>query len=112
MRAVPEGLAYSEDHCARVLSVAGFFTVPGPFLLGREVYSEGEREAFLPGMPLSFNNPGITVTPVRVPGPEVYQQWYVPGMYRVVHLLGAYREAYTGWDTLLLAYPGRHIPLF
>ena len=55
-----EGLGYSEGPCAEVLSVAGFFDVPGPFPLGRKVYSEGERNALLSGKPTRVDGTGIT----------------------------------------------------
>ena len=50
LRAVLEGLDYSEDPCAEVLSVAGFFDLSSGFPGWERVYSEGKEASFcLPG---------------------------------------------------------------
>ena len=86
-----EGLRYSEEHCSRVLSVAGFFAFPARFLAGKEFILRGEREDSLRLIPSLFDNPGITVIFARVPGTDGVQTVCVPGMCRVVYTYWVYQ---------------------
>ena len=52
MTSVVEGLAHSEDHCARVLSVSGFLVIIARFPLGEWFILRGERPLSEPGKPL------------------------------------------------------------
>jgi len=62
-RSSPEGLGLSARPCTGVLSVPGFLAIIGPFLPGKEVYSEVRKPTFLPAHPCLFDNRNKPVIP-------------------------------------------------
>ena len=57
MRSTLEGLEHSGGPCARVLSVAGFFDVPGLFPLGSGFILRVNTSLFLSGKPTRVDVP-------------------------------------------------------